>query len=149
MAGSGGPLSLAQPTRQGLREFDALSWNYEAIGDATYDGVGAFGDSIGTKPPTGSSEKREVLRTGEVRYVFDGSGTVAAGGKVYQLKPNTIIQVDEGTEAVWTRGKGCASLVLGTPEYDSPARAVARAAVPYVFGGLLLLSGAVVVLGGL
>ena len=149
MAGAG-PLSLSQPTRQRLREFDALSWNYEAIGEATYDGVSAFGDSVGTKQATGSSEKREVLRPGEARYVFDGTGTLAAGGKVYQLKPNTIIEVgDQGCDAVWTRGKECASLVLGTPEYDSPARAVARAAVPYVFGGLLVLGGVAVVAGGL
>jgi hypothetical protein len=144
-------LKLTQPTQERVGELQALSWNMIAIGSVTFEGKGVFGDSIGKVSPSSSDTTlTQRLPDGCLRYVFAGSGTVTASGKVYNLKPNTLVEVcseASDAEVVWALGKGCDVLVVGASEYDSPARAAVRAAVPYL-GGVLAAALLFVVASG-
>ena len=82
------------------------------------------------------------------RYVFAGSGTVSADGETYKVKANSLVKSSAACDLVWTRDKGCDVLVVASSEYDSAGRLAARAAVPYVFGGLVLVFAAYAVLLG-
>ena len=63
-------------------------------------------------------------------------------------EPNTLVAVTGGTvELVWTLGGGSTALVLGSSEYDSPARRFVRGALPYFFG-VLALAGVLAVAAG-
>ena len=93
-----------------------------------------------------SAELAESLPAGCVRYVFEGSGSVSAGGQSYALEPNTLVEAVEATDVVWTTS--CPVMVVASSEYDSPTRVAARAALPFIFGGLAVVGALAAVLSG-
>eukprot|EP00966_Prymnesium_polylepis_P111053 2568905-Prymnesium_polylepis.1 len=133
MLASGGGLSLTQPTQGVCGTLGVLGWNYVAVGDSSKaSGTGVFGDSVAPPSEAGSSYS-ETMLPGQRRYVLEGRGTCSAGGKAYKVAPNSLVEAPDGAEVTWTTN---GVLIVGTPESDNPARVAARAAVPYVFGGL-------------
>ena len=143
-------LSVSTLSRERAAALDVLTWNFVCIGDSTFEGRSVFGDGIAPVKPSQQDELSERLPSGFARYVFAGRGTVTAGGRTFTVKPNDLVEVRGGAaDCRWTRGKGCGALVLGSSEYDSPARRYARAAIPYIFGTLALAAALVVVSGEL
>ena len=108
-------------------------------------GVSVFGDATMRVTPS-SAELAENLPAGSVRYVFEGSGSVSAGGQSYALEPNTLVEAVEATDVVWTTS--CPVMVVASSEYDSPTRVAARAALPFIFGGLAVVGALAAVLSG-
>ena len=145
-------LKLTQPSRDRASALDVLTWNYVSIGEEAFEGRSVFGDGIAKVSPVAATQLSETMRDGCFKYVFSGQGTVLAAGKSYKVGPNTLVEVSApsgATELTWTAAKGCKALVLGSSEYDSPARVFVRAALPYLFGALSLAAGLVVLSGGL
>ena len=146
-------VTLTQPSKERASQLDVLTWNYVAAGEGAYDGKSAFGDGIATVSPSSPDVINERLPGGSsLRYVFDGAGTLTAGGKSYKLKRNTLVEVvaePAGVEVVWTRGS-TKHLVVASSEYDSPARRIVRGALPFlgavfaIFVVVSLVSGALV-----
>ena len=134
-------LAVTQPAKEECRQLGLIGFNFVAIGDgSTADVKSVHGDSVGSIASGPVNELRERVPDGQRRWVLSGTGSVAIeGGKSYNIKANSLVEVaGEGAAVnlVWTPGKGCDVLVVGTNEADSPARVAARAAVPYVLGGL-------------
>lgn len=147
MAG-GGPLALSKPSKEITQRYDVLSWNMAAVGAEPVQessGVSVFGDATMRVTPS-SAELAENLPAGSVRYVFEGSGSVSAGGQSYALEPNTLVEAVEATDVVWTTS--CPVMVVASSEYDSPTRVAARAALPFIFGGLAVVGALAAVLSG-
>ena len=147
MAG-GGPLALSKPSKEITQRYDVLSWNMAAVGSEPVQessGVSVFGDATMRVTPS-SAELAESLPAGCVRYVFEGSGSVSAGGQSYALEPNTLVEAVEATDVVWTTTSPV--MVVASSEYDSPTRVAARAALPFIFGGLAVVGALAAVLSG-
>lgn len=150
LASAGGSLSVTQPTKEVCRQLGLIGFNFVAVGDgSTAEVKSVYGDSVGSIASGPANELRERVPSGQRRYVLSGTGSVAIeGGKSYNVKPNALVEVSGDGAAVnlvWTLGKGCDVLVVGTNEADSPARVAARAAVPYVLGSLGAIGVAAVV----
>ena len=147
MAG-GGPLALSKPSKEITQKYDVLSWNMAAVGAEPVQessGVSVYGDATMRVTPS-SAELAENLPAGSVRYVFEGSGSVSTGGQSYALEPNTLVEAVEATDVVWTTS--CPVMVVASSEYDSPTRVAARAALPFIFGGLAVVGALAAVLSG-
>ena len=132
-------ITISEPSEDRARALDITTWLFQAVGEATFDGVGVYGDSFGSiSPATSDRQLSETLGEGCFRYVLAGTGKVVAdGGEKVTVGPNTLLQVSSSSvELVWTLDDGCDVMVLGAPEYDSPARRAVRAALPYVGGAL-------------
>ena len=143
---SGGPLALSKPSKEITQKYDVLSWNMAAVGaEPESSGVSVYGDATMRVTPS-SAELAESLPAGCVRYVFEGSGSVSAGGQSYALEPNTLVEAVEATDVVWTTS--CPVMVVASSEYDSPTRVAARAALPFIFGGLAVVGALAAVLSG-
>ena len=61
------------------------------------------------------------------------------------LEPNTLVEAVEATDVVWTTTSPV--MVVASSEYDS-TRAAARAALPFIFGGLAVVGALAAVLSG-
>ena len=143
---AGGPLALSKPSKEITQKYDVLSWNMAAVGaEPESSGVSVYGDATMRVTPS-SAELAESLPAGCVRYVFEGSGSVSAGGQSYALEPNTLVEAVEATDVVWTTS--CPVMVVASSEYDSPTRVAARAALPFIFGGLAVVGALTAVLSG-
>ena len=144
-------IELSQPSQDKYRAFDITTWNFAAFGEAEFDGRSVYGDNVGSfKPPSSARQLSERLGNGSFRYVYAGSGTVTADGKSYQVNANTLLEVtSDSAELLWTLSDGCDVMVLGAPEYDSPARRIVRGALPYIGGVLAALAVAAIVSEGL
>ena len=134
-------LSVTQPSKEVCRQLGLLGFNFVAVGDgSTAEKMDVYGDSVLFIASGPVNELRERVPDGQRRYVLSGKGSIAIeGGKSYNIKANSLVEVSgdgSAVNVVWTLGKGCDALVVGTNEADSPARVAARAAVPYVLGGL-------------
>uniref|UniRef100_A0A7S0Q2C2 Uncharacterized protein n=1 Tax=Coccolithus braarudii TaxID=221442 RepID=A0A7S0Q2C2_9EUKA len=75
------------------------------------------------------------------RYVSEGKGKVTVGGESYAVGPNTFVKVQGSAaiELIWTPNEDCDELVLLTPDFWTPGRMAARAALPVVWAGLGVL----------
>ncbi len=143
----GGPLEVTQISAQKAGELGVVGWNMVAIGEAAYEG-----STVGKIDPSSAKTLGERLPGQALRYVLDGSGTVSAGGEVYDVSPSTLVEVRgaQDEDVVWTLGDGCdTALVVGGPEFYTPARVAARAAAPYVLGAMAALAVVGIVTGAL
>ena len=134
-------LTVTQPAKEVCRQLGLIGFNFVAVGDgSTAEVKSVYGDSVGSIASGPVDELRERVPDGQRRWVLSGTGSVAIeGGKSYNIKANSLVEVSgEGAAVnlVWKLSKGCDVLVVGSNEADSPARVAARAAVPYVLGGL-------------
>ena len=94
-------------------------------------------------PTTIKNQLIETLPDGALRYVESGSGQVSDGSQTKRLTSNTLVTVVGNVgKVVWTLDEGCDELVLLTPEYWTPDRVAARAALPVVTGVLGALGAA-------
>ena len=134
-------LTVTQPAKEVCRQLGLIGFNFVAVGGgSTAEVKSVYGDSVGSIASGPVDELRERVPDGQRRWVLSGTGSVAIeGGKSYNIKANSLVEVSgEGAAVnlVWKLSKGCDVLVVGSNEADSPARVAARAAVPYVLGGL-------------
>ena len=125
------------------------NWEFTAISKDMFGGIGVLGDSVGEIAPETATELTESLPAGCCRYVFAGTGKLAAGGQVIDVTTNMLVKMNVDAELVWTLGDDCEALVLASPEYEKPERRAARAIIPIAVGILGSIGVAAVISEGL
>ena len=104
-------------------------------------------------PKTSTAPYTETLPAGALRYVFEGKGTVSAGGTDYPIKPSTLVTVkDDEVTMTWTPDPNGGEFQVNSPEYWTAERIAARnllpIATPVLSGSLLVAVLYVLVTGG-